>query len=255
MSSPHSTPHRALSHRLVTELSADIRNGVLCPGDRLPIEPELARRFGVSRTVVRESIQRLQVMGVVQTRHGIGTFVLPPPPAAGLLIGAGADVGLQQVLFMLELRISVEAEAAALAAARRTDTQLEAMRAALNSFDTALHAGHSTLAADFQFHCLVAQATHNPYFEEVLSSLGRVTISGVDHLRRDGSPDPKASMPVAQFGVGPSGLVAGKTLTAHEHEGLLDNIQRGDAMGARAAMLVHLSNSRERLRRAAVIPD
>lgn len=72
---------KSLTHRLVDDLSARIRQGVLRPGDRVPTEPELVREFGVSRTVVREAMQRLQAAGLVETQHGVGTFVLAPAPA------------------------------------------------------------------------------------------------------------------------------------------------------------------------------
>lgn len=250
MPAPRSKPHRALSHLLVAELSADIRNEALRPGDRLPIEPELAQRFGVSRTVVRESVQRLQAMGLVEVRHGVGTFVLAPTTDHSLLLHAEGLRGARQVMAMLELRIGVETEAAALAAMRRTDAQLAGMRRALHDFDAALREGRSTLAADFEFHRLIAQATHNPYFEQVLNNLGHATMSGSDVPR----PTSDDAVTPTQFGASAATLLPGKAMTAHEHEGLLESIERGDVMGARAAMLVHLSSSRQRLHRATTTP-
>jgi DNA-binding FadR family transcriptional regulator len=191
--------------------------------------------------VVREAMQHLRAMGLVHTRHGIGSFVLDAWPPLRLHGDACAPGGTRHLMAMLELRISVETEAAALAAVRRSEAQLDGMRQALQAFAAAAQAGHNTLKADFQFHRLIAQATGNPYFEDVLDSLGRHTIAGA--LPRPDDP--------AQFS--PSGqprLLAGKELTAHEHEAILDALQRGDALGARAAMLVHLGNSRGRLRRA-----
>lgn len=248
-------PHRALSHLLVAELSADIRNDVLRPGDKLPIEPELAQRFGVSRTVVRESVQRLQAMGMVEVRRGVGTFVLAPTADHGLLLHAEGLSGARQVLAMLELRIGVETEAAALAAMRRTDAQLAGMRRALLDFDTALREGRSTLSADFDFHRLIAQATHNPYFEQVLHNLGHATMSGGTQRRDEPhAVAGQAATSPTQFGAEVATLLPGKAMTAHEHEGLFERIAQRDVMGARAAMLVHLSSSRERMRRASATP-
>lgn len=252
MPAPRPKPHRALSHLLVAELGADIRNAVLRPGDRLPIEPELAQRFGVSRTVVRESVQRLQAMGLVEVRHGVGTFVLAPTTDHSLLLHAEGLSGARQVMAMLELRIGVETEAAALAAMRRTEAQLAGMRRALQDFDAALREGRSTLAADFEFHRLIAQATHNPYFEQVLNNLGHATMSGTDMPRQTTDETPA---PPTQFGASAATLLPGKAMTAHEHEGLLERIERGDVVGARAAMLVHLSSSRQRLHRATATPS
>lgn len=244
---PVTRPHTpiALSHQIVEHLCEDLREQRLRVGDRLPIEPALAQRFGVSRTVVREAIQRLQAMGLVETRHGVGSFVreaTPNPPATGALGLLHAPRSAQQMLAMLELRIAVETEAAALAATRRTDAQLVQMRAALDAFDQAVAAGTSTLHADFQFHRLMAEATGNTYFEQVLDSLGRHALSAPGSWP---TPSPTQFSDTQE-----PRLLQGKALTAHEHEAVYAALCRSDAMGARAAMLVHLGNSRERLRRA-----
>ena len=67
---------RSLTFELVEQLSAEIQNGSLSHGQKLPTEAAIMERFGVSRTVVREAISKLQAAGLVETRHGIGTFVL-----------------------------------------------------------------------------------------------------------------------------------------------------------------------------------
>src|ERR1700683_5453538 len=69
---------RSLAKDLVGTISERIRSCALRPGDKLPTESEIVAREGVSRTVVRVAISRLQAAGMVETRHGIGTFVLPP---------------------------------------------------------------------------------------------------------------------------------------------------------------------------------
>ena len=72
---------RGLVSEIVESLATSIREGQLQPGDKLPTESEIMARFDVSRTVVRESLSKLQASGLVETRHGIGTFVLPPQVA------------------------------------------------------------------------------------------------------------------------------------------------------------------------------
>ncbi|MES1266041.1 MAG: GntR family transcriptional regulator, partial [Variovorax sp.] len=69
---------RGLAHGLVEDLSLKIRDGALRPGDKLPTESEIMQAFGVSRTVVREALSKLQAGGLVETHHGVGTFVLQP---------------------------------------------------------------------------------------------------------------------------------------------------------------------------------
>ncbi len=81
--------HRSLAQELVTELSQQIRDGLLKRGDKLPTESAIMQAQGVSRTAVREAISRLPASGLVEPRHGIDTFVLDTPSTTGLRIDPG----------------------------------------------------------------------------------------------------------------------------------------------------------------------
>jgi DNA-binding FadR family transcriptional regulator len=199
------------------------------------------QEFGVSRTVVREAMSRLQASGLVETRQGVGTFVLASATPEPLLALGARNVQVRQKLAMLELRISIEAEAASMAAVRRNDTHLTAMRSALDAFDTQRRAGGSTTEPDFQFHVQIAAATGNEYFEEVLTSLGNATIPRAN-------PSDTSKPAAARFGEAQPMLESGKAITQREHEAIFEAIRRSDAAAARAAMFMHLSNSRERMR-------
>jgi GntR family transcriptional regulator, transcriptional repressor for pyruvate dehydrogenase complex len=109
---------------LIRTLSEQIRSGLLKPGEKLPTELAIMAQHGVSRTVVREAISGLQSAGLVATKHGIGTFVVNGPAPSMFQLEANNIPTVLDVLAMLEFRISFESEAAALAAARRTDEQL-----------------------------------------------------------------------------------------------------------------------------------
>src|SRR5689334_14182812 len=85
---------RSLAQELVTVLSEQIRDGLLKRGDKLPTESAIMEAHGVSRTVVREAISRLQAAGQVETRHGIGTFVLDTPSPSGFRIDPATVVTL-----------------------------------------------------------------------------------------------------------------------------------------------------------------
>src|ERR1700682_805194 len=164
---------RTLAHQLVDSLGQRIRDGRLVPGEKLPTEAAFMMEFHVSRTVVREAISRLQAAGLVETRHGIGTFVLPPLPVTASQLDV---VTIRDVLAMLELRISLETESAALAAQRRTDEHLALMRRAIVAFDESIVNGRSAIDEDFQFHLQIALATQNKYFEDFYRQLGTSTI-------------------------------------------------------------------------------
>jgi DNA-binding FadR family transcriptional regulator len=226
---------RNLAHELVEGIGARIRDRALRPGDKLPTEAEIMREWGVSRTVVREALSKLQAAGLVETRHGIGTFVLEPPPASGFRIDPAEIATAVDVLAVLELRISLETESAGLAAQRRTDGQLAEMRKALDELAAGEQGGRDTVSPDFRFHHLIAVATGNRYFAEIMSHLGATLIP---RARINSSRLAREDLP--QY----------LRRLQREHEEIYDAIARRDPESARAAMRLHLTNSRERLRRA-----
>lgn len=227
--------HRNLAQGVVAYFSDGIRDGGINPGDKLPTESEIMRILGVSRTVVREAISHLQAAGLVETRHGIGTFVLEPPPAQHLGIDPNTVVTMRDVLSILELRISLETEAAGLAASRRTESQLQQLRAALDSFQAIAKNGGETVASDMQFHLTIAQASANRYFHDILSHLGTNIM-------------PRSRLNSAKLAQEDPAIYMDRV--GREHEDIFNAIARKDPESARAAMRTHLSNSRERLRRA-----
>ena len=227
---------RTLAARLVQSLSERIRSGEIAEGQRLPTEAALMDEQGVSRTVVREALSQLQAAGLVETRHGIGTFVLEGAGAAPMRIRPRRLATLQDVVALLELRLGVETEAASLAAQRRSERNLAAMRAELDALAAAVAAGEDGAAADFRFHREIARATQNAHFAQLLGTLGPRVI-------------PRARLRSRSPAAGDRGDYL---LRVHaEHEGIYDAIQRQDPEAARAAMRTHLSNSRERRRQEA----
>jgi GntR family transcriptional repressor for pyruvate dehydrogenase complex len=226
---------RTLALELVEALGDRIRDGRIAPGEKLPTEAAIMADFGVSRTVVREAISKLQASGLVQTRHGIGTFVVGLGDTTPFRIAPEQYATLRDVIAVLELRIGVETEAAGLAALRRTADNLRAMRLALDNVATAIEEGRDAVGADFQFHLEIARATQNAHFADLMSSMGTPIIPRA-RLESTGSA-----------GETPRGYLR---RVNGEHESILDAIASQDAEAARAAMRTHLANSRERRRRA-----
>lgn len=227
---------RSLTLDLVDALGDRIRDGRLAPGDKLPTEAAVMEEFGVSRTVVREAISRLQAAGVVATRHGIGSFVVGPGDGSAFRVSPEQMATLHDVIAVLELRIGLETEAAGLAAQRRDAADLAAMREALDAFEAAVAAGRDAVSADFRFHLAIARATRNPHFAGVLAAL-------------DTSIIPRARLALPQQTKAQQRDYLRRVNA--EHESILDAIAAQDAEAARAAMRTHLANSRERRRRAA----
>lgn len=226
--------HRSLAEDLVTELSRRIREGELARAAKLPTESQVMQEHGVSRTVVREAISRLQASGLVETRHGIGTFVRDIPSASGFCIDPDSIVTLHDVLAVLELRISLEVEAAGLACSRRTDQQLQLMRDSLDALNSPAVSVDYAVSADFQFHQQIALATGNRYFTDIMLHLG---LSIIPRTRLHSTRHTSDAGPYLER-------------LSREHEDIYKAIVRRDSDAARAAMRLHLSNSRERMRKA-----
>src|SRR5882757_1199492 len=116
---------QTLSSSLVEALRSRIVHGEIAPREKLPSEPQLAIEHEVSRTVVREAIARLNLEGLVHTRRGSGSYALTPPSDDA--DGAPLARSLEDRLALVEYRLALESEAAALAATRRTPAQLTAL--------------------------------------------------------------------------------------------------------------------------------
>ncbi len=221
-----------LSDTIYRDLLSEIVGERYGIGDRLPTEHQLARHFSVSRPVVREALGRLQNDGVIVSRQGSGRYVQrrPSPQVVGF---TGAS-NLRAVLQGFELRLSLEALSARLAAGNRTDAQLEAIEQAAESLRAALAVGGSRdieKEADYAFHRAIALASGNDLLADVLEGIAerlkagmRVTLS----LTHEASAQRRARV-------------------LDEHDRILRAIRVGDAESAEIAMRYHVDQARNRL--------
>lgn len=167
-----------LSHAIVEQFIEQIQSGHYQTGDKIPSELELITQFDVSRSVIREAVTELRSLGFVETRHGIGTFVKEQPDAQSFLLSHASLATLNDILSLLELRISLETEAVFLAAERRQPQHLEKMQRALHDFQQHIHSSalDGTVLADYHFHIAIAEASGNQYFVDFLKYLGEKII-------------------------------------------------------------------------------
>src|ERR1035437_2037284 len=225
---------RGLVQEIVGSLTGQIRDGVIPAGDKLPSESEIMARFDVSRTVVREAISQLQAAKLVETRHGIGTFALGLPETGNFRIADEAFSTVADVISVLELRISLETEAAGLAAQRRTSANLGAMQAALDAFQDSIRHDSDAVPPDFQFHMEVARATHNQHFADLMTYLGTMII-----------PRTRVNTPNSA----PEGRLKYLQRVHGEHESIFLAIRDQKVDAARAAMRRHLASSQNSLKK------
>jgi DNA-binding FadR family transcriptional regulator len=224
---------KGLALEVVEAIADQLRNGAIKPGDKLPTEADYMQTFGVSRGVVREALSRLGAAGLVQTHHGIGTFALEAGRTGAARLEVSSVPGIVEMLELLELRASIESDAAALAATRRTDEHLREMRRALDDFEHHLTEVGETVAPDFRFHFAISQATGNRYFGQLMGQLGSAVI-------------PRTRVSSSWLTVDQRAPYLLKV--NQEHEDIYAAIHRRDPEAARAAMRIHLMNSRERQR-------
>jgi GntR family transcriptional repressor for pyruvate dehydrogenase complex len=228
-------PPGNLAEQVIARLANDIRSGRVEPGARLPTEQALSSALGVSRTVVREAVAALRADGLVVTRRGSGAYVADPT-AGPFRIAAPKAAALHDVLEVMELRLAVEVEAAALAAERATRRQVGAIRTAWRDIDRALQRGEGAVAEDFAFHRAIAEATGNRQFPRFLAFLGSLVIPRQSvRLSVDTPAERRAYLGRIQ----------------HEHARIVTGISEKDPAEARRAMREHLTRSLERYRRLA----
>ncbi|MDD0814787.1 FadR/GntR family transcriptional regulator [Curvibacter sp. HBC28] len=228
-----SNPARALE--LVDELARRIASGQWAPGDKVTGEFELMAEFGVSRTVVRDALSRLKALGLVYARQGLGTFVARPSEARPFSVDPQRIASLDDLIAVLELRMGIEPEAAAMAAQRRSAAELLALRQALDAVAEAWHSHSDPVAADFRFHCEIARCAHNPHY---LAMMGALSPASLPRCWQSHQEPPE------------QGLRRYVDSVVHEHEEVYQAIAQQDPDAARAAMRLHVINSRERHREA-----
>jgi DNA-binding FadR family transcriptional regulator len=205
-----------LSEQVTQQLVEEIAGGRWQAQEALPTERELAQRFGVSISVVRESMRALSAKGLVRVRHGVGAFVTPPQEwnsaePLSLLMRREQST----LLSVHQVRPTLELETAALAAVHASEAQLDDLAAALNDMkrfrdDPARHS-----SADLDFHLRLARATGNPMFAVVLQPITALIQKGM--LRG-------------------SGRTALRARGIREHDAIFEGVRRRDPPAARAAM-------------------
>ncbi len=217
---------------LPDEIAQQIRQKIMTqefePGCRLPTEFALAQMFAVSRNVVREAIARLKLSGYVDTRRGVGTFVSLNVGSRNFEITAEDMLLPEPLRQVYEVRVEIEAGAAAIAAANRTPAQLEILRDALRNVDAETEDWEAGADTALEFHKAVSAATNNPYFVRLMAHLSHVIHGAVRTLRRTSA----GSERMAQI--------------EREHHMIFDAIEARDSNGAREAMRLHLTNGIQR---------
>lgn len=216
-----------LYRQVVEQISQLIESGEYAVGSRLPPERELAERFGVSRPTIREAVIALEAIGKIAVKTGSGMYVTSNAGMSGL----AGDISPFE---LLESRVVIEGEAAALAATLITEDQLEALEQTLEKMaQENTFVGLGPDCADRQFHVIIAEATNNKMLQKMIQSLWD-TQEALDHIRK---AHHSVCLPVPE-------------VRLSEHRAILEALSRRDASAARMAMRKHFARGIEALHAA-----
>ena len=215
-----------LYEQIVQQIEDSILKGTLKSGDQLPSERELALKFGVSRTAVREAVKALHEKGLVEAYSGRGTFITNGTSEAvrqsiNLMLRIDQTDGSEN---LAEVRQILEPEIAAIAAARIQPQQIALMREAFSVMNSALKDPDAYIEADLDFHLALAEAAENPLILSLLDSIvGLLREQRIKIFFEEGGPE----------------------RGQYHHARILAAIEKHDVEASRAAMRDHLQQVRE----------
>jgi len=210
--------------RIAEEVADRIRvlmlDGTFPAGQPLPSERHLAERFGVSRGSIRDALRTLETIGLLETRHGQGTF--PRELSVERLVAPLASVmayrsDLQDEL--LDVRRMFEPAVARAAALRATDEDLADLQRILDTQRQKLKSGQSAITEDTAFHAILARATRNRVVMSIMATLNDLLVeSRTQSLQQKGRP----------------------ARSMDGHESVVSALRRRDPEGASQAMFNHI---------------
>jgi GntR family transcriptional repressor for pyruvate dehydrogenase complex len=215
---------KRISDQVFDQLRELILRGKLEPGEQVMSERELATAFDVSRTSVREAINRLTTMGLLEQKQGRGTFIsLPTPGEKNSLVVAmkGESLSIEE---LLEVRIGLECNATYLAAERATEKDIYLMEQSIETLEKSTKEGITNAEADLSFHMAIAYATRNSLHIQIMRDLYEYLSVSIEEYQCHRM---EASTKMAEI--------------VQEHAQIIDLIKKHDGEHAFQAMFRHLS--------------
>jgi GntR family transcriptional repressor for pyruvate dehydrogenase complex len=225
---PKLTRSPILSEQVAKFLVSELESGIMRPGEAFPSEAELADRFEVSRTVIREALTCLKYDGLLESKRGTKSIVSKPNTKRVFRLDRFEVTNLAETGQLYEFRAILESEAAGLAAKRRTKVDLEKMNQCIEILDQAVRDGIDGTAVNVDFHMKIVEASRNPFLEDFMSFFsGKIW----DLVQADRNHSDKKGLPPE---------------VQEEHIAIFKAISAGDSDNARNATLTHIKNAAKR---------
>lgn len=218
-----------LADQVYEKILTSIITGDFPAGEKLPTEMELCARYGISRPILRQALRQLKADDLVVSRQGSGSFVKRRPD--GVVLNFAPVGSIADIQRTFEFRAAIEAEAAALAAERHDQKDLDRIRAALAALDDCVRTGQVGAAADEEFHMAVCAASGNHYFENARTSMKAQIILAMTLNRQLSLASPEQRLAKVQA----------------EHERIYEAIRARDPAAAYSAMREHIESARRRI--------
>jgi len=218
--------HQTLGQEVLERLRGDLTGGVFKPGEKLPPERELMTRYNAGRNTVREAVQGLVALGMLEVKAGHGTTVSRPDGRVAIARSM-TDRPLDEAALvdLAEFRLLLEGEAASLAAVRATPEDLALIRGKLAAYQDAVRRSEAVYPHDVAFHRAVSSAAHNSFYLEVIDMSSQLFQGAMQAADRAPGDVLKA---------------------AEEHALIAHHVLLGDAGAARKAMRAHILAGNER---------
>lgn len=193
------------------------------PGQKIPSEFELARRFGVGRSTIREAVKGLVSRGILEVRRGSGTYVLATNSVKEDPLGLGRiEDKYKLALDLFEVRLMIEPEIAALAAKNASEKELDKLVRLCDETEQLYRGGHNHIGKDIEFHTHIARCSKNQVVETLIPVINTAVYTFANLTHR---------------------LLIDETLETHR--AITDAIRKRDSVGARCAMMMHLTYNRQ----------
>lgn len=219
------TDKRLLAEQVEEELMNYILQEPVAVGQKLPNEFDLAEKFGVGRSTIREAVKALASKGIVEVRRGAGTYVVSTSTVENDPLGLSRlDDKYQLALELFDVRLMLEPEIAAIAAERADEKELLELEQLCNEVEQLYRSGVDHIPKDIEFHTCIAKCSKNRVVEMLVPIINSAVTTFANLTHR---------------------MLMQETIETHR--AIVDAIAAHDSVGARCAMVMHLTYNRQRL--------
>ena len=214
---------KLLGNRIEAQLMRYIQEEPIPVGEKIPNEFELAEKFGVGRSTIREAVKGLVSQGMLEVRRGSGTYVISAYPAEEDPLGLGRyDDKYQLALELFDVRLMIEPEIAAYAAMNATEGDVAELRRLCNEVEEIYRSGEDHVRRDIELHTAIARCSKNRVVEILVPLIDSAVHTFANVTHRELMEE-----------------------TIETHRAVVDAIERHDQVGARCAMVMHLTYNRQ----------